>query len=203
MQSFLFSFELFLLSLFFNVVIQKFDSWYVPKTFFLEFRQEGDKLRMCFQGNHDRWYPMEHYENDTFTWVLTRDEDVHRGKFPVTWRAFYKIEFKRGEDANLMLSDGRTTDPGMLGKRLFDWIRPPRLVGMYKATSRLKASRPCSRVPDTPFLTGQMNRGAGIFIVKIAMHFCSRHTPGNWTLDVLRPPDSVRAAQCIIPYLSP
>jgi hypothetical protein len=40
---------------------------------------------------------MQHYENDIFTWVLIRDENVHRGRFPVTWRAFYKLRFERGE----------------------------------------------------------------------------------------------------------
>jgi hypothetical protein len=44
---------------------------------------------------------MEHYEHDVFTWVLTRDENAERGRFPVTWRAFYKIRFQRGNDGNI------------------------------------------------------------------------------------------------------
>lgn len=65
------------------------------ETFHLEFREEGSQLQLCFQGNHNFWYPMEHFENDVFTWVLTRDENVKRGRFPVTWRNFYKMKFQR------------------------------------------------------------------------------------------------------------
>ncbi|KAF2446063.1 beta-lactamase/transpeptidase-like protein [Karstenula rhodostoma CBS 690.94] len=71
------------------------------KTFKLEFQLHDSHLQLCFQGNHEFWYSMEHYENDVFTWVLTRDENVLRGRFPVTWRAFYKIRFQRGADQKI------------------------------------------------------------------------------------------------------
>jgi hypothetical protein len=67
---------------------------------------------------------MEHYENDVFTWVLTRDENVHRGRFPVTWRNFYKIKFqKRGKMEALTVSYWSTTG---LGRREKDSIVPKR-----------------------------------------------------------------------------
>ncbi|OAK99981.1 beta-lactamase/transpeptidase-like protein [Phaeosphaeriaceae sp. SRC1lsM3a] len=70
-------------------------------TFGLEFRLQESGLQFCFQENHAYWYSMEHYENDIFTWVLTRDQNVERGRFPVTWRAFYKIRFQKGDDGSV------------------------------------------------------------------------------------------------------
>ncbi|KAI0901759.1 beta-lactamase/transpeptidase-like protein [Annulohypoxylon nitens] len=67
----------------------------------IEIRQENGQLQICFQGKHEFWYPVEHYEYDVFTWVLTRDESVQRGRFPVTWRNFYKIRFVRSEDGRI------------------------------------------------------------------------------------------------------
>ncbi|KAI1156407.1 beta-lactamase/transpeptidase-like protein [Nemania diffusa] len=71
------------------------------KTFYLEIRLEGGQLRLCFQGNHQFSYPMKHYEYDIFTWVMTRDENARLGRFPVTWRNFYKLKFQRGEDGSI------------------------------------------------------------------------------------------------------
>ncbi|KAI0467406.1 beta-lactamase/transpeptidase-like protein [Xylaria cf. heliscus] len=68
------------------------------KTFYIEVRHENGQLQMCFQGNHQFWYAMEHYEHDIFTWVITRDDNVQLGRFPVTWGNFYKIKFQRTED---------------------------------------------------------------------------------------------------------
>lgn len=67
----------------------------------IEIRQDDKQLQVCFQGKHEFWYPMEHYEHDVFTWVLTRDENVRRGRFPVTWRNFYKIRFLRSENGKI------------------------------------------------------------------------------------------------------
>ncbi|XXH02014.1 hypothetical protein Hte_008379 [Hypoxylon texense] len=71
------------------------------KVLMIEIRHEDKQLQICFQGKHEFWYPMEHYENDVFTWVLTRDENVQRGRFPITWRAFYKIRFQRSDDGRI------------------------------------------------------------------------------------------------------
>ncbi len=68
-----------------------------PKTLYLEIGLKDNALQMCFQGNHDQWYPLEHYEEEVFTSALTRDESVHRGRFPVTWQAFYKLRFQASE----------------------------------------------------------------------------------------------------------
>ncbi|KAL8838630.1 MAG: hypothetical protein Q9170_002076 [Blastenia crenularia] len=65
-----------------------------PKNFYLDIEHTGDNLTLCFQGNHEQRYVLEHYQDDTFSWVLTRDENARRGRFPVTWRAFYLLKFQ-------------------------------------------------------------------------------------------------------------
>ena len=64
------------------------------ENFYLEIEHREDRLTMCFQGNHEQRYTLEHYEHDIFSWVLTRDECARRGRFPVTWRAFYLLRFR-------------------------------------------------------------------------------------------------------------
>ena len=68
--------------------------------FWLEIEHRGDSLTMCFQGNHQQRYVLEHYHHDTFSWVLTRDENARRGRFPITWPAFYLLNFRaqKGSD---------------------------------------------------------------------------------------------------------
>lgn len=56
---------------------------------------------MCFQGDFDQPYELEHYHYDVFSWMLTRDEDVRLGRFPMTRPDFYLIQFK---------SDGKKDD---------------------------------------------------------------------------------------------
>lgn len=51
-------------------------------------------LQMCFQGNTKQTYCLEHYHYNVFSWLLTRDEVVHRGRFPVTVPDCYLIEFR-------------------------------------------------------------------------------------------------------------
>ena len=38
-----------------------------PKCFYIEVGVEGNTLQMCFKGNHEQWYPLEHHEYDCFT----------------------------------------------------------------------------------------------------------------------------------------
>ncbi|KAL8791715.1 MAG: hypothetical protein Q9195_005722 [Heterodermia aff. obscurata] len=68
-----------------------------PRNFVLEIELRGDGLVMCFQGKWQQGYSLRHYEGDVFEWLLTRDESVRRGRFPVTWKEFYLLRF-RGED---------------------------------------------------------------------------------------------------------
>jgi CubicO group peptidase (beta-lactamase class C family) len=72
-----------------------------PRNFHLEIGRDDESLTMCFQGNHDQWYTLEHNQDDIFTWVLTRNENARRGRFPVTWRAFYKLKFEAEKGAEI------------------------------------------------------------------------------------------------------
>lgn len=49
---------------------------------------------MCFQGELDQLYDLEHYHYNVFSWLLTGNEDVRRGRFPVTSPHFYLFDFK-------------------------------------------------------------------------------------------------------------
>lgn len=40
-------------------------------------------LKMCFQGNRGETYQLVDCHYDSFSWLLTRNEDVHRGRFPI------------------------------------------------------------------------------------------------------------------------
>nr|POE47800.1 hypothetical protein CFP56_01129 [Quercus suber] len=62
-------------------------------TYRIEVYQAGDQLKMCFQGDREFSYDLEHYHFDTFSWLLTRDEDAHYGRFPVTRASFYLFDF--------------------------------------------------------------------------------------------------------------
>jgi CubicO group peptidase (beta-lactamase class C family) len=73
--------------------------WNVIQDWSIEIFLKDNSLRMCFQGIRKRSYDLTHYHYDTFSWLLTRDEDViHYGRFPMTWSPFYLISFKFGEE---------------------------------------------------------------------------------------------------------
>ncbi|KAJ8118168.1 hypothetical protein ONZ43_g4045 [Nemania bipapillata] len=102
------------------------------KTFHIEVQHEDSQLQLCFQGNHQFWYDMEHYEDDIFTWVITRDENAKRGRFPVTWPDFYKIKFQRGDggriDGLIWQHDGHSPD----GEAFFRSVREPTLSASHE-----------------------------------------------------------------------
>ncbi|KAI0097663.1 beta-lactamase/transpeptidase-like protein [Nemania sp. FL0031] len=84
------------------------------KLLYIEVRHENGQLQVCFQGKDKFWYAMEHLVSDTFTWVITRDENARLGRFPVTWANFYKINFQRtkdnGIDSLIWQHDGQRPD---------------------------------------------------------------------------------------------
>ena len=56
-------------------------------------------LKMCFQGQRDKSYRLDHLRNDGFSWLLTRNEIVHQGRFPVINLEFYILMFGKVNDA--------------------------------------------------------------------------------------------------------
>ncbi len=61
------------------------------------FLQRG-KLSIRFQNGQDAFYELEHYHYDTFSWVLTHDQDVEVGRFPITRASFYLLKFLPAND---------------------------------------------------------------------------------------------------------
>ena len=70
----------------------------------IEILEDIGELKMWFQRNRELSYWLDHYQNDVFSWLLTRNEDVHRGRFPVIHAEFYLMNFKS--------SDAGTSDAG-------------------------------------------------------------------------------------------
>ncbi|KAL8808548.1 MAG: hypothetical protein Q9182_000099 [Xanthomendoza sp. 2 TL-2023] len=65
------------------------------------FEDEGI-LKMCFQEQRDESYRLTHHRYDEFSWLLTRDEDVRRGRFPVVNLEFYILTFRAAGDEDEM-----------------------------------------------------------------------------------------------------
>ena len=59
-------------------------------------------LMVCFQGQRDESYPLDHFRPHEFSWLWTRDEDVRRGRFPVVNLDFYMLTFGAADDAGKM-----------------------------------------------------------------------------------------------------
>ena len=70
----------------------------VIKDWYMEVWVERNELYMCHQGDRSQSYRLRHYNYDTFSWLLTRDETVRRGLFPMTTAKYYLLAFGQGED---------------------------------------------------------------------------------------------------------
>jgi hypothetical protein len=57
-------------------------------------------LMMCFQGHRLASFYLEHYHYDSFSWLLSHDEDVRHGMFPITRATFYLFDFGADESQN-------------------------------------------------------------------------------------------------------
>lgn len=61
------------------------------------FVQDGT-LNLRFQKKRHFAYKLTHYHYDKFSWLLTHDENVRTGRFPITRASFYLIEFRSSGD---------------------------------------------------------------------------------------------------------
>ena len=52
---------------------------------------------MYFQGNREQYYQLYHYQFDQFSWLLTRNEVVHRAQFPSTYLDIYIFRFETND----------------------------------------------------------------------------------------------------------
>jgi CubicO group peptidase (beta-lactamase class C family) len=69
------------------------------KNFFIETYIEDGELHFAFQGlrDHQSW-PLKHYNYDTFSWIISRDECVKRARFAAASPGLYLLEFVPNED---------------------------------------------------------------------------------------------------------
>ncbi|KAJ9604889.1 hypothetical protein H2200_010278 [Cladophialophora chaetospira] len=99
---------------------------------------QDDRLVMRFQREKKIVYPLTHYHYNTFSWLLTHDEDVHVGRFPVTRASFYLIHFKsQGDDESGIDSLVWAHDDEVLdGETFFKWDerQVPSLKQFYPGT---------------------------------------------------------------------
>lgn len=64
----------------------------------MEIYQEQDQLYMCIQGDRQLSYLLKHHHYDSFSWVLSQDENARLGRWPVTSPEFYLLEFQTNGD---------------------------------------------------------------------------------------------------------
>ena len=50
------------------------------ETFFVEITQRGDELLLLFEGRQDELFPMVHLNDDTFSWLQSRNDLVQSRK---------------------------------------------------------------------------------------------------------------------------
>jgi hypothetical protein len=67
------------------------------RTFFMDITKKDDQLWMNLQGNAVENYPLKHHNGNEFSWHMPRNEQVKRGRNPITYMEYWKIKFDVGE----------------------------------------------------------------------------------------------------------
>ncbi|KAM0445942.1 hypothetical protein ACHAO4_009529 [Trichoderma viride] len=70
-------------------------SW-KSKSFFVDVFVEDDKLKFQVMGRSDQIYGLEHYHYNTFTWLMTDDEEAERARY-VQAAGAYKFVFQTND----------------------------------------------------------------------------------------------------------
>ena len=98
----------------------------VVKTYCIEVLAQNGNLMMCYQSHHEQLYHLKHHRQDVFSWLLTRDESVRRGRFPITFSEFYLFYFVAsecgGEIDGLRWCNDSNVPGGELFQREVDYI---------------------------------------------------------------------------------
>lgn len=64
----------------------------------MEIYEEQDQLYMCIQGDRQLSYILKYHHYDIFSGVLSQDENVRLGRWPVTNLEFYLLDFQTEGD---------------------------------------------------------------------------------------------------------
>ncbi|KAK0648954.1 putative D-aminoacylase [Cercophora newfieldiana] len=72
------------------------DFYNETRTFFIHiWIKNCNELWMNFQGNQMENYRLKHHNGDEFSWHMTWNEQVKRGRNPVTYMEYWKIKFTK------------------------------------------------------------------------------------------------------------
>lgn len=63
--------------------------------------QQYNGLQLAFQGLDSQIWKMEHYQHDSFLWLMSRDEAVSRARFPYSPEKLYKLDFLANEGGEI------------------------------------------------------------------------------------------------------
>ncbi|KAK1833468.1 putative D-aminoacylase [Podospora conica] len=70
------------------------------KTFYMDITIKGDdELWLNLQGNAVENYRLRHHDGDEFSWHMPRNEQVKRGRNPITYMEYWKIKFDCGTES--------------------------------------------------------------------------------------------------------
>ena len=75
--------------------------WDAIHVFKLDVFVEEGVLHWALQGLDSEKWQLDHYEQDTFTWIRTRNELTKRGRWVDQGAPFWKVEFKANEIGNI------------------------------------------------------------------------------------------------------
>lgn len=67
---------------------------------FLEVFLVEDGLCFCMKGNRRYVYTLSHFHHDILSWIMTRDELVLLGKFPIKFPDMYLLKFATWDDVS-------------------------------------------------------------------------------------------------------
>lgn len=67
----------------------------------MDYYEEDGKLSLCHREDKPQSYHLKHFNYDSFSWLLTRDEYARRGLFPDTNIDFYVLRFGVDEHDNI------------------------------------------------------------------------------------------------------
>ena len=61
--------------------------------------QALNHLQLSFQGLDSQTWKMEHYQDNSFLWLMSGDEAVSRARFPYSPEKFYKLDFVASDES--------------------------------------------------------------------------------------------------------
>jgi hypothetical protein len=75
--------------------------WDPAHVFKIVVTEESGKLYWAFQGLDSEKFALDHYEDDVFTWIQTRNELAKRGRWVDQGPEIWKADFRAGKDGRI------------------------------------------------------------------------------------------------------